>query len=80
MTLSDPLGNLLDVLYVPRLQADYTYGRNFDGNGLYYYDLPTPGAANGYGFIGYAETPTIVLPAGRYDGDQVIEITAPASA
>lgn len=77
LTLSDPDGNVLDRLYLPQLPADVSYGRTTGEGGFFYYDTPTPGAQNGSGFVGYAETPSFVKKSGLYKGTIEVEITAP---
>jgi len=52
-----------------------SYGRT--GTELLYYETPTPSAANGAGFAGYAEEPTILLASGCYDSAQSVTIDVP---
>ncbi len=73
--LFSPDGELLDKLQVPKAYADVSFGRT--GTELLYYETPTPSAANGAGFAGYAESPTILLASGCYDGAQSVTIEVP---
>lgn len=73
--LFSPDGTLLDKLQVPKAHADVSYGRT--GTELLYYETPTPSAANGAGFAGYAEEPTILLASGCYDSAQSVAIDVP---
>lgn len=73
--LFSPDGTLLDKLQLPAAYADVSYGRT--GTELLYYETPTPSAANGAGFAGYAEEPTILLASGCYDSVQSVTIDVP---
>ena len=73
--LFSPDGTLLDKLQLPAAHADVSYGRT--GTELLYYETPTPSAANGAGFAGYAEEPTILLASGCYDSAQSVTIDVP---
>lgn len=80
MTLSDPTGRVLDRLYLPQIPSDVSYGRTLGASGLFYYDAPTPGAANGTGFHGYSETPVFETASGLYEGVITVSITVPEGA
>ncbi len=77
MTLSDAAGRVLDRLYLPEIPGDTSYGRTLGAGGFFYYDTPTPGAANGTGFYGFAQKPAFSLPGGLYEGIITVEMTAP---
>ncbi len=64
--LSDPTGRILDKLMLPEMRTDVSYGRTLNMTGFFYYKTPTPLAANGEGFRGYAETPSLTLAPGLY--------------
>lgn len=77
LVLSDPSGNILDKLVVPRLEPGVSYGRDFDLDGLFYYDTPTAGKANAGGFEGYAPKPVPDVPGGIYTRTLEVSITVP---
>ena len=74
---SDPTGLVLDKIELPLIPTDISYGRTLGLNGFFYYDAPTPGQANGTGFLGFAEEPVFSLRGGLYDGEQSITISIP---
>ena len=76
MTLSDATGRVLDRLYLPEIPTDVSYGRTLGANGLFYYDAPTPGAANGPGFTGYCAKPAFTQASGLYRGELSVTMTA----
>lgn len=80
VTLSDSSGYVLDKLYLPLVPTDYSYGRTLGTGGFFYYDAPTPGSANGTGFLGFSETPALELPGGLYAENVTVSITVPAGA
>ena len=80
MTLSDATGRVLDRLYIPQIPADVSFGRTLGSGGFFYYDAPTPGAANASGFTGYAQKPVFVTPSGLYKGTLTVEIQVPEHA
>ena len=47
VTLSDPEGNVLDAVYLPRQYSGISYGRVSQQAGFFYLDSVTQGAANG---------------------------------
>ncbi len=67
IVLSDPSGTILDKMVVPQLYDDTSYGRTLGQAGLFYYSTPTPGTANGQGFVGYTDPPTFLIPGGLYE-------------
>lgn len=75
ITLSDATGRVLDRLYLPESPTDVSYGRTLGSNGFFYYDVPTPGAANGSGFYGFSPKPAFSLPSGLYTGSILVQIT-----
>lgn len=66
IVLSDADLNTVESLFVPRLDSDHSYGPSaVAGPGLFYYDVPTPGAANTTTtYFGYAPAPVFSKPAG----------------
>jgi len=64
--LATPEGKVIDKLVLPRVPTDVSYGRTIGLSGFFYYDAPTPMAANGTGFKGYAEAPAFVAEPGLY--------------
>ena len=65
--LSDPTGHVLDKLILPLVPTNISYGRTLGMSGFFYYDAPTPGAANGSnGFLGYAPTPSFSVAPGMH--------------
>lgn len=75
LALSDATGRVLDRMYLPEIPTDVSYGRTLGTNGFFYYDVPTPGAANGSGFLGFAAKPEISLPSGLYTGSILITMS-----
>lgn len=58
---------VLDSVTFPQQFRDVSYGRDPDGNSTWlYFDEPTPGAPNGYGYAGYAHRPLIQQDTGVY--------------
>ena len=80
MTLSDATGFVLDRLYLPEIPTDISYGRTLGTNGFFYYDAPTPGAANGSGFSGFSSRPKFDHESGLYYGSLTVHITADPGA
>lgn len=84
VVLSTPTGQILDKVVVPQLYDDVSYGRTLGQAGLFYYSDPTPGAANGRGFIGFADAPAFNVPGGLYDrpleGENGVTLTVPAGS
>lgn len=74
---SNPDGVVLDKIDLPLIPTNVSYGRTKGLSGLCFYDEPTPGAANGPGFYGYAATPAFSLHGGLYDEEQLLTITVP---
>lgn len=77
LVLSDPSGNIMDRMTVPKLYSDMSYGRTLGKAGLFYYENPTPGAANVGGFAGFAQMPTFITRGGLYDNVISVEISVP---
>ena len=77
MTLSDATGRVLDRMYLPEIPTDVSYGRSLGASGFFYYDAPTPGAANGAGFYGYSEKPVFETASGLYKGEIQVVISVP---
>ncbi|MBQ8654766.1 MAG: lamin tail domain-containing protein [Clostridia bacterium] len=66
VSLCDPTGKVLDKVIMPEVPTNVSYGRTIGLSGFFYYDAPTPLAANGTGFLGYAETPSFIMEPGMY--------------
>ena len=64
--LATPEGKVIDKVVLPSVPTNVSYGRTIGLSGFFYYDAPTPMAANGTGFKGYAEAPTFVTEPGLY--------------
>lgn len=75
--LSDPSGKILDKINLPLIPTNISYGRTTGLSGFFYYDTPTPAAANGTGFIGYAQTPELTTAPGLYYNTVATTITIP---
>ena len=76
--LSTPDGHVLDKIVLPAIPTDVSYGRTNDLSGFFYYETPTPNAANGLdGFRGYADRPELLQPAGLYEGTVYTGFTIP---
>ncbi len=77
VTFCDPTGKVLDRLALSLIPTDHSYGRTLGVSGLFYYDVPTPGAANGSGYYGYASNPSFSVPGGEYKGSVSVSIEVP---
>ncbi len=67
IVLADPTGKILDKVVMPAVPTDVSYGRTTGREGFFYYDVPTPGQANGSGFLGYAKTPDLTVTPGMHN-------------
>ena len=76
----DPAGKVLDRLPLKMIPTNHSYGRTLGYAGFYYYDVPTPGAANGTGYYGYTATPSFSMPGGEYKGSIQITMTVPENS
>jgi len=76
-TFCDPNGKVLDRLPLSLIPTDHSYGRTDGYSGFYYYDQPTPGAANGTGYYGYASNPSFSHPGGEYKGTLTLTVDVP---
>jgi hypothetical protein len=76
VVLTDPEGVVVDKCLMSSMPFDMSYGRG-DSFTYLYMDSPSPGAANGGGWPGFAAQPEFVLPAGCYETPQQIELVAP---
>ena len=77
ITLTDAEGAVHDRISLPEMKTDISFGRNPEDGGLYCYDPPTPFAANGAGFAGYAAAPSFSAEPGFYDSAQHLRIIVP---
>ena len=80
VTLSDASGTVLDRMYLPEIPTDISYGRTLGAGGFFYYDAPTPGAANVAGFTGFSARPAFDHPSGLYYGNLEVALTAEPGA
>ena len=64
--LATPEGRVIDKMNLPEMRTNVSYGRTIGLSGFFYYDSPTPMAANGTGFRGYTEAPSFVTAPGLY--------------
>ena len=80
ISFCDPNGRVLDRIPLPMIPTDRSYGRSGGYAGFYYYDMPTPGEANGTGFLGYMEKPEFSLPGGEYKGSVQVRVHIPSNA
>lgn len=84
LCLSTPSGVILDKVVVPQMYDDISYGRTLGQAGLFYYSAPTPGEANGQGFIGFAQQPSFEKVGGLYErpltGQDAVTLTVPADS
>lgn len=76
----DPAGKVLDRIPLKLIPTDHSYGRTDGYSGFYYYDVPTPGNANGTGYYGYTEVPAFSIPGGEYKGSVSVSITVPENS
>ena len=78
ITLTKPDGRILDKVILPEMKTNISYGRTDRMAGLFYYDTPTPGSANGTGFSGYTAMPSFTLKPNQYSSAQYVQINVPA--
>ena len=77
ISFCDPTGRVLDRMPLSLIPTDHSYGRTLGQNGFYYYDVPTPGMANGTGYYGYTQNPAFSLPGGEYKDTIQVAIFIP---
>jgi len=77
ITLTDAEGAEHDRIMLPEMKTDISFGRSSEDDDLYCYDTPTPFAANGDGFVGYAVAPSFSAEPGFYDSAQYLQIIVP---
>lgn len=77
VVFADPTGKILDKLVLPEVPTDVSYGRTTGREGFFYYDVPTPGLQNGTGFLGYADAPQMITPAGMHNQGVQVGFTIP---
>ena len=68
LALTEPSGTTIDLIAVPSLPANISYGRKpGQGDSLFYFEAPTPNAANSTsGYPDLATPPTFSQPGGFY--------------
>lgn len=67
---------LMDRVYVGDVPTNMSVGRQNGSNGFFYFQTPTPVAANSGGAIGFAVKPNITTEAGSYRGAQQVSMEA----
>ena len=77
ITLTDAEGAVHDRITLREMKTDVSFGRSREDGGLYYYDPPTPFAANSGGFAGYAAMPSFSAEPGFYDSARLLQIIVP---
>jgi hypothetical protein len=75
--LTDAEGAVHDRITLPEMKTDTSFGRNPEDGEHYCYDPPTPFAANGNGFDGYAAAPSFSEEPGFYDSARHLRIIIP---
>ena len=75
--LTDAEGAVHDRITLPEMKTDTSFGRDPEDGGQYCYDPPTPFAANGNGFDGYAAAPSFSEEPGFYDSARHLRIIIP---
>ncbi|MEG0902182.1 MAG: chitobiase/beta-hexosaminidase C-terminal domain-containing protein, partial [Clostridia bacterium] len=80
ISFCDPTGRVLDRLPLKLIPTDHSLGRTIGTNGFYYYDVPTPGTANGTGYYGYTTTPAFSQRGGSYKNALQISIAVPENS
>ena len=76
--LSDTLGQIIDSMYVPDLDADMSFGRQNDGgNSSFIFPIPSPGQSNNVSqaYIGKELDPTILFNGGFYTEEITVKVT-----
>ena len=68
VTLFDPSGKLLDRYFTGVMPQNFSMGREEGKSGISYFDVPTPGKANGTGYAGITREVRFGKQAGKYDG------------
>ena len=76
IVLSDPSGNILDLVNVPALDADTTYGRYSDGSATLDVLKPTPKEKNQLGEAVKSNLPIFSKESGFYSSDFSLSIVA----
>jgi len=75
--LTDAAGAVHDRITLPEMKTDISFGRNPGDGSLYFYDPPTPFAANSGGFPGYTAMPSFSADPGFYDSALQLRIIVP---
>ena len=75
--LATPEGRVIDKMILPEMATDVSYGRTIGLAGFFYYDAPTPMAANGTGFTGFAQKPQAITEPGLYYSTTYTGFTIP---
>lgn len=65
---------IVDVMPIPALPPELTFGRSDGQDGFFYYTVPTPGAPNGEGVREVSPQPTVDVAGGLFA--QPVQVTA----
>ncbi|MEZ5198097.1 MAG: CotH kinase family protein [Bacteroidales bacterium] len=71
LVLSNPDNEIIDLVEIPYLKSDHSFGRKPDGNlDFNYFRHPTPKLSNNgsLGYNGYSKEPAYSVPSGFYNG------------
>jgi hypothetical protein len=82
LLLSNQSGNIIDLVEIPKLPLDVSYGRSIDGSGTWgYFESPTPLQPNIWAtfYTCLMQNPQIELPSGSYSGIQQTIVENPNS-
>lgn len=78
IVLSDPSGNIMDVVQIIPAQENHSRGRETNGASAWaLFTTPTPGVNNSGAKQNYAFTPQLSLEAGSYPGSISVTVTSP---
>ncbi len=67
---------IIDSVSFPEQTANYSYGRSASNPAVFkYFSRPTPGIANGSGYMGIVNEPVIETASGKYSGSVNVIVT-----
>lgn len=75
LALFDPDGELQDKMIIKPVPHGVSIGRTPGSKGIFYFEDPTPGAANAAPKAGVVDMPVTSVSAGSYDGAQQIVLS-----
>jgi hypothetical protein len=73
--LFDPSEKVVDAMGIGEVPSNMSFGRVSGKKGFFYFQTPSPLAANSGGAHGFAEKPVIALSGGNYRGAQQVTIS-----